>query len=87
MGIYDGFDDFDGDFGDYDGGDFDGDSYDDGGFDHDGDTSHDEPSSGGLQWQDWMIIGPLSEEIAEEKKEKDRIYRDTFGDDIFDVGP
>jgi hypothetical protein len=25
----------------------------------------------GPDWQDWMIIGPMSEEIAEERIEKD----------------
>lgn len=32
----------------------------------------------GLGWEDWMIIGPLSEDIAEEKREQER---DMFGDD------
>jgi len=33
----------------------------------------------GLEWQDWMIIGPMAEELAEEKRERDRIdqERDT----------
>ena len=35
----------------------------------------------GLDWEDWMIIGPLSEDIAEEKRERERIKRDMFGDD------
>ena len=74
---------FEGDFDDYDG--FDNDGF-DGESNHE-DLPKDEPCDRGLEWQDWMIIGPLSEDIAEEKKEKDRIYRDTFGDDIFDVGP
>ena len=30
----------------------------------------------GLDWEDWMIIGPLSEDIAREKREKDRIIRE-----------
>lgn len=30
----------------------------------------------GLDWQDWMIIGPLSEDIAREKHEIDRIRRE-----------
>jgi len=38
----------------------------------------------GLDWEDWMIIGPLSEEIAEEKRERRRIYRDIFGGDYMD---
>jgi hypothetical protein len=35
----------------------------------------------GFDWEDWMIIGPLSEDIAEEKRERERIERDMFGDD------
>jgi len=35
----------------------------------------------GLDWEDWMIIGPLSEDIAEEKRERERIERDMFGED------
>jgi len=35
----------------------------------------------GFDWQDWMIIGPMSEDIAEEKREQERIERDMFGDD------
>jgi len=30
----------------------------------------------GPEWQDWMIIGPLSEDIAREKREIHRIRRD-----------
>ena len=33
---------------------------------------------GELDWEDWMIIGPLAEDIAEEKRERER---DIFGDD------
>lgn len=29
-----------------------------------------------LEWLGWMIIGPLSEEIAKEKREKGRIRRE-----------
>jgi hypothetical protein len=32
-----------------------------------------------------MMIGPLSEEIAREEKEKDDIHRDIFGDDDKDT--
>lgn len=43
----------------------------------------------GIDWADWMIIGPLSEDIANEKRERDRAYRDMFGDEddepFFDV--
>jgi hypothetical protein len=35
----------------------------------------------GLQWQDWMIIGPLSEEIAREEREKDRIRKENERDE------
>ena len=38
----------------------------------------------GLDWEDWMIIGPLSEDIAKKKREKERIERDMFGDDYLD---
>ena len=34
----------------------------------------------GLDWEDWMIIGPLSEDIAREKRDRERARRDTFGD-------
>ncbi len=30
----------------------------------------------GLEWQDWMIIGPLSEDIAREKRDIERTRRD-----------
>ena len=35
----------------------------------------------GLHWEDWMIIGPLSEDIAEEKRERERIEREIFEED------
>ena len=35
----------------------------------------------GFEWEDWMIIGPLSEDMAEEKREQERIESDMFGDD------
>jgi len=42
----------------------------------------------GIGWENFLIIGPLSEEIANEKRDMDRAYRDMFGDDddgvIFD---
>ena len=37
----------------------------------------------GPEWQDWMIIGPLAEELADENREKRRIERE-FEDDDFD---
>jgi hypothetical protein len=30
----------------------------------------------GIDWEDWLIIGPLSEDIAREKIEKDRLGKD-----------
>jgi hypothetical protein len=93
MGLYDGFDDFDGDFDDYDGGDYEGDSYDDGGFDndveHNEDTAQDEPCCiDPFDWKTIAIIGVASEELSEEEKEKERIRRDMFGDDYLkDEGP
>ena len=48
----------------------------------DGDSSSesDDVTWPGLDWQDWMIIGPLSEEIAREKRERDRIRRESEED-------
>ena len=41
----------------------------------------------GLDWQDFMIIGPLSEDIAREKREQARIQRelDDEDDDYWDI--
>jgi len=36
----------------------------------------------GLDWADWMIIGLLSEEIAEEKREQERLEREMSEDDF-----
>lgn len=47
----------------------------------DADDPCEDDGYGGLEWQDWMVLGPLSEQIAEEKQEKERIERDMFGDD------
>jgi hypothetical protein len=67
------------------GGDYDGESedYGDGGFEDsdpcDGDAPALDADDGpwdSIKWQDWMIIGPLSEEIAREKREEDRISRE-----------
>ena len=40
----------------------------------------------GLDWEDWMIIGPLSEDIAKERREREKIERehDTLDDDYWD---
>ena len=35
----------------------------------------------GLGWQDWMIIGPMSEQIGEEMREQDRIQRENDNSD------
>ena len=76
------FDDFEDDF-DGEPGDYEHDGFCDGDF---GDWEPEEDAADspdpweipwdGLQWQDWMIIGPLSEEIAREKREKERIIRE-----------
>ena len=70
-------DDFDGDFDSEPG------NYGDGGFEDSdpcgGEASAPKLDNGpwdSIQWQDWMIIGPLSEEIAREKREEDRISRE-----------
>ena len=41
----------------------------------------------GIDWDDWLIIGPLSEDIAREKIEKDRISKDSddSDDDYWDI--
>ncbi|ABW66095.1 hypothetical protein [Desulfosudis oleivorans] len=41
----------------------------------------------GIDWEDWMIIGPLSEDIAREKREQDRIQNelDDEGDEYWDI--
>ena len=31
---------------------------------------------GGIDWDDWMIIGPLSEDIAREKRDIERARRE-----------
>lgn len=91
-------DDFDDGFEDYEGDDFEGDhegdGFDDGGFDNeadntnDTDANHEEPCGGPLKWQDWMIIGPLSEDLVREKREKRKIRREILGDDdLRDEGP
>jgi hypothetical protein len=50
-----------------------------GDFGPDGDHLSDGSGSGfwdGPGWQDWAIIGPMSEDIAREKREIDRIKRE-----------
>ena len=38
----------------------------------------------GPDWKDIAFLGAMSEEIAEEKKERERIRREMFGDDSKD---
>ena len=35
----------------------------------------------GMEWQDWMIIGPLSEGMARKWRVRDKIEQDVFGED------
>ena len=35
----------------------------------------------GPSWQDWMIIGPLAESLAREKRERERIRRENRSED------
>ncbi|BBO78012.1 hypothetical protein DSCW_54290 [Desulfosarcina widdelii] len=35
----------------------------------------------GPDWQDWMIIGPLSESISRERQEQDRIQKEIENED------
>ncbi len=35
----------------------------------------------GIDMEDWEIIGPMSEQLSEEKRERDRIYQDMLDDD------
>ncbi len=61
---------------------FDEESFEEDSFDDDGTDEQDSLDKStddcwdGLQWQDWMIIGPLSEEIAREKRKINRIRKD-----------
>ena len=76
-------DDFDGccdgdDFGEHDLGDDETDG--DGIMAESADEAWDGPS-----WQDWLIIGPLAESLAREKREKERIRRENEADDSWDV--
>jgi len=32
----------------------------------------------GPDWQDWMIIGPMAEDIADEELEREKARRDAF---------
>gem|GEM_PF-2891430 len=35
----------------------------------------------GLDWVDWMIIGPLGEQLGEEERRRREIEKDLFGED------
>jgi hypothetical protein len=72
-------DDFDGEFNDYGDDGFEDNETDD----YTDSETNDDPWSV-LRWQNWMIIGPLSEDIAEEEKEREQIRRDMFGDDYLE---
>jgi hypothetical protein len=42
----------------------------------------------GPDWEDWMIIGPLSEEIADEKRDQERLEEENSADadkDYWDI--
>lgn len=40
----------------------------------------------GIDWEDWMLIGPLSEDIARERQEQDEIQRDNDeSDEYWDI--
>lgn len=74
-------DDFFEDFDDEMDGCFDEDNFEEDGFGDDETDEKDSPDEStddfwdGPDWQDWMIIGPLSEDIAREKRDIDRIRK------------
>jgi len=40
----------------------------------------------GIDWEDWIIIGPISEDIARERQEQDDIQRDNDeSDEYWDI--
>jgi hypothetical protein len=77
------FDEFNDDFDES----FDGDDFGDhdlGDDETEGDRLRAEPAEeawNGPSWQDWMIIGPLAESLAREKRERERIRREYEADD------
>lgn len=84
--------DFDDDFGDgfENGGFMDEDSFEEpfedsvGGLDDPGDDKSDEVQTDepcGPDWEDIAFFGSMSESIAEEKRRRDKIRKDMFGDD------
>ena len=38
----------------------------------------------GPDWQDWMIIGPMAEDIANEERDIEKARRDTFGENYLE---
>ena len=38
----------------------------------------------GTDWQDWVMIGPISEDIANEELEIEKARRDTLGEDYLE---
>lgn len=87
--FYDDFDsDFDGEAEDWgDNGLYEGDIEDIGAPDGEDPTPEsDDAFWDGLGWQDWMIIGPLSEEIAREKRVRERMRRENEDEnDYWDI--
>ncbi|MEI6258305.1 MAG: hypothetical protein WCR46_00125 [Deltaproteobacteria bacterium] len=37
-----------------------------------------------IDWGDWAIIGPLSEDMAAENEERDKVYEGIFGEDYLE---
>ena len=81
-------DDFFDDYDDYNDSDFmDEDPFDDemddnaGPFQEDSTEESERADDFGLDWQDWMIIGPLSEEIARQKRDIERTIREWDDED------
>ncbi len=44
-------------------------------------TEKDDGLWDGPDWEDWMIIGPMSEDIARERRERDRIRKENENSD------
>jgi hypothetical protein len=80
------FDEFHDDFdGCSDGEDFDEDGL--GDDETDGDslrTESEDEAWNGPSWHDWIIIGPLAESLAREKRKRERIRREYEADDSLD---
>jgi hypothetical protein len=75
------FDEFHEDFDDCDGDDFEEDGLGGDETDSDGLRAESEDEAwNGPSWQDWIIIGPLAESLAREKRERERNERKMFRD-------